>query len=145
MTASLPIFGGEIDKGGWESFYAENIARLMNTYKLGEGTADMLIRWYGSELPFFESILEEHGTTLLKDTNIWMEAQVIYSCRVELAIHPIDFLRRRTQIMFERNNGLDELDRVADLMQKELNWDTQYRNKMIEETKDYINKYIVVQ
>ncbi len=141
-THLLPLFGGEIDN--WEEFLEEHTKRLMNEYKLSEGSAKMCVHWYGSELPYFETILKEHGTTLLDNNNIWLEAQVIYSCRVEFAQHPIDFLRRRTQIMFERGNGLQVLDRVVELMKKELNWNEETANTMKNETINYINNFVKI-
>lgn len=142
MTHKLPMFGGDIDD--WDEYYKDNLERLQKEYSISSKIADMLVRWYGSELPFFEIILKEHGTVTLIEGSPWLEAQVIYSCRVECIQKPVDFLRRRTPIMLERGNGLQCLDRVAELMQSELQWDEEKKLQMINETKDYTKRFVQV-
>ena len=104
----------------------------------------MLVKWYGSEVDYFKEFIKQNGTTLLLPNRPWLEAQVIYSCRVELAQTPIDVLRRRTNIMFEENNGENILDKVVELMSEELKWDTQKQDLMKTQTLEYINNFIRV-
>ncbi len=142
LTDKMPLYGGDMEQ--WDIFLTENTQRLITEYQLTEASADMLVRWYGSEIGFFETILDEHGNELLIENSPWLEAQVIYSCRVECIQNPIDFLRRRTPIMLERGNGLQCLDRVADLMSAELNWTDDVKREMIADTKLYIKRFISV-
>ena len=142
VTNKIPLFGGDILD--WSQYYDENKKRLIEKYELSDTTADMLIRWYGSELELFENMLDEVGTSKFMENQPWLEAQLVFSCRVELAQHPIDFLRRRTPIMLERDNGEPILDRVIEIMASELDWDEKYMVKMREETMKFINKRIRV-
>lgn len=142
LTDKMPHFAGEIDD--WPSYYAKQMTRLQEEHNISMETADMLVRWYGSELPFFEKILQEQGTNLLVEKSPWLEAQVVYSCRVEHIQHPVDFLRRRTPIMLERGNGLQCLGMVAEIMKEELSWTDEYKSQMIDETKEYVNTFIAI-
>ncbi|OLS28889.1 MAG: Aerobic glycerol-3-phosphate dehydrogenase [Candidatus Heimdallarchaeota archaeon LC_2] len=142
MTQKLPLWGGEVDD--WESFKSEKIEELQNEFSLSSASANMLVKWYGSEVDYFKEFIKQNGTTLLLPNRPWLEAQVIYSCRVELAQTPIDVLRRRTNIMFEENNGENILDKVVELMSEELKWDTQKQNLMKTQTLEYINNFIRV-
>lgn len=142
MTHKLPLWGGEIDD--WDIFSQEKIQELVSEYSISESTAKMLIRWYGSEIDFFKKFLEKYGTKRLHEDQVWLEAQVAYACQVELAQTPIDVMRRRLSIMFERNNGLDLLDRIVAIMATELDWNELEISEMQEMTKRYIEKYIRV-
>ncbi|MCY3412943.1 MAG: glycerol-3-phosphate dehydrogenase/oxidase [Candidatus Heimdallarchaeota archaeon] len=142
VTDTMPLFSGDIDN--WSEFYQKEKNRLITEYEISDPTADMLVRWYGSELPIFEMILKEIGTTPLSPNNPWLEAQVHYSCRYEMCMHPVDFLRRRTPIMLERDNGKPVLARVVSLMAGEHDWDEQTIKKMTEETIEYIEKYVAI-
>ncbi len=142
FTDKMPLWGGDIDD--WDKFMISEVIRVRKKYNLSDSSARIIVKWYGSELQYFETILEEHGTTLLKKERPWLEAQVIYSCRVEMARTPIDFLRRRTPLMLEENNGLDILLRVVELMANELNWSDDYKELRKTQCVEYVNKFISI-
>lgn len=142
LTKKLPLWGGEVDN--WGTFKLEKIDELESEFSLSKSSAKMLVKWYGSEVDYFKEYLVKFGTKLLSPDRPWVEAQVIYSCKVEFAQTPIDFLRRRTNIMFEDNNGEEILDKVIELMSIELNWDSEKQNTMKILTLEYINNFIRV-
>jgi glycerol-3-phosphate dehydrogenase len=142
VTGSLPLWGGNIED--WDLYLEEHTKELMQEFDLDEKTAQVVVKMYGSELPMFVKVLTEHGTEKLVEGRPWLEAQVIYSCRYEMVRHPIDFLRRRTHMMFEEGNGENAVNTVATLMAKELNWDETKTKKTEEETIDFINTRIRV-
>lgn len=62
------------------------------------------------------------GTRLLADLP-YIRAEVVYACRQEMALTPLDVLARRTAITLEdRQRGLSILADVTALMARELNW-----------------------
>ncbi|MCE7737474.1 MAG: glycerol-3-phosphate dehydrogenase/oxidase [Candidatus Heimdallarchaeota archaeon] len=142
MTDKLPLWGGEVED--WGIFYPDKTKELVDEFSLSESTAKMLVQWYGSEIEFFKEFLVKHGTKKLHDDLMWLEVQVLYACKVELAITPIDVMRRRLNIMFEENNGLDIIDKVVGLMAEQLNWSEITKTDMKNKTKEYIEKYIRV-
>ncbi|MHA2169622.1 MAG: glycerol-3-phosphate dehydrogenase/oxidase [Candidatus Kariarchaeaceae archaeon] len=140
-THRMPLWGGDIED--WENFFVIQKNRLTKQYGLNEESAEIMVKWYGSELPLFEEILKEWGNSSLKPNRPWLEAQVIYSCRFEFARTPIDFLRRRTPIMLEEGNGLDILENVVTLMSSELGWGTDQEQQQSKAYKEYANKFVV--
>ena len=142
VTHKLPLWGGEMED--WNTYRKDKVNELQAKYGLSHDTSDMITKWYGSEVEYFQEYLDEHGTNHLPGDSRWLEAQVIYSCRVELAQTPIDVLRRRTNIMFEEKNGEDVLDTVITIMTKELKWDPETVELMRQNTLDYIKNYIRV-
>ncbi|MHA2031468.1 MAG: glycerol-3-phosphate dehydrogenase/oxidase [Candidatus Kariarchaeaceae archaeon] len=142
MTDKLPIWGGEVDD--WIEFYNINVEKLIDEYSISKSSAEMLVQWYGSEIDHFKEYLSKYGTNQLETDLPWLEAQIAYSCEVELAQTPIDVMRRRLNLMFERGNGLDSLERIVEIMSVHLNWDDIMRSKMIIDTKQYIDKFIRV-
>ncbi|MHA2274457.1 MAG: glycerol-3-phosphate dehydrogenase C-terminal domain-containing protein, partial [Candidatus Kariarchaeaceae archaeon] len=137
-----PIWGGEVDD--WIEFYNINVEKLIDEYSISKSSAEMLVQWYGSEIDHFKEYLSKYGTNQLETDLPWLEAQIAYSCEVELAQTPIDVMRRRLNLMFERGNGLDSLERIVEIMSVHLNWDDIMRSKMIIDTKQYIDKFIRV-
>ncbi|MFV2015305.1 MAG: glycerol-3-phosphate dehydrogenase C-terminal domain-containing protein, partial [Candidatus Heimdallarchaeota archaeon] len=142
VTDKLPLWGGEIKD--WSDFYHTKSKELVDEFSISDSTANMLVQWYGSEIDFFKEFLVKYGTKKLHKDQVWLETQIVYACQVELAQTPIDVMRRRMNIMFEQNNGLDLIDKVVAIMAEQLNWDDKTKSDMSDQTKEYIEKYIRV-
>ncbi|MER3462609.1 MAG: glycerol-3-phosphate dehydrogenase, partial [Armatimonadota bacterium] len=55
----------------------------------------------------------------------YLEAEVRYAVRHEMALTPLDFLARRTRLAFlDRKAAEQALPRVTELMAQELSWDS---------------------
>lgn len=70
-----------------------------------------------------------------------IEAEVIYACR-EYACTIEDVLSRRTRLAFlNKNAALNAIPKVGDIMQRELGWSSQVKEKQMEASKYYIDSY----
>ena len=145
ITQKVNLYGGDVDREEWPEYYEQTSEQLIQDYNIDKKAAKNLVKHYGSDIDYVRSLLEEHGQAKFKEHRPWMEIQVLYACRKEMARTPVDFLRRRTWIMLEENNGEDILDRVIELMADELSWDDEMCVEMREKTIDYINRYIRIQ
>jgi glycerol-3-phosphate dehydrogenase len=91
------------------------------------------LRHYGSEALALLKLIEddpELGRRIIDDLP-YIRAEVIYSCRHEMAMTPNDVLGRRTAIMLEdRQRGIGAVDDVASLMAGELNWSPEQQQLM---------------
>jgi len=91
------------------------------------------LRHYGSEALALLKLIEddpELGRRIIDDLP-YIRAEVIYSCRHEMAMTPNDVLGRRTAIMLEdRQRGIGAVDDIASLMAGELNWSPEQQQLM---------------
>jgi glycerol-3-phosphate dehydrogenase len=101
---------------------------------LAASTAEHLSQAYGTaagELLDLISSRPELGTRLVADLP-YVEAEVVYACRAELALTIEDVLARRTHVALqEPSRGTGVAPRVADLMAAELGWSEEDRSRQL--------------
>ncbi len=69
----------------------------------------------------------------------YLEAEVRYACRHELACTAADVLGRRTRLAFlNAKASLNALPRVIEIMAEELKWDRKRKQREYSETVEYL-------
>ncbi|MER3481990.1 MAG: glycerol-3-phosphate dehydrogenase [Meiothermus sp.] len=130
-TAQLPLLGGQgFDPGG---------AELLKAQGFPADVAEHLHHSFGSQAPQVAKIASEGYKERLAATWPYLEAEVIYSTRVEMARTPLDILARRTRLAFlDTVAALAAIPRVSELMGKELGWSTAEISQQAEAAKAQI-------
>jgi glycerol-3-phosphate dehydrogenase len=113
--------------GGRPGLYAglESEASARAANRLAGDVVRHLIHAYGPAYEQVLSLLDENPawSARLASDLPYIEAEVVHAVRNEMAITVIDVLARRLHLMFEETNqGLDHVQRVANLMAPELGW-----------------------
>jgi len=118
-TAQLPIVGA--------ADYDPNLAaRLQTHYGLDSDVASHLNRSYGDRAERLAKLAGEGLNGRLAVGHPYIEAEVVWAARVELAQTPLDVLARRTRIAFlDQAAAIEALPRVAELLADELSWDAE--------------------
>lgn len=119
-TQSLPLQGS----AGWPV-----MQRQLKTQGAALGMAPYIIEHlghsYGTEANVLLALVQGDSslaTPLIEDLP-YIQAEVLYACRHELAMTPYDVLARRTSITLEdRQRGQGIVEQVASLMAQELGW-----------------------
>ncbi|MEM6732134.1 MAG: FAD-dependent oxidoreductase, partial [Myxococcota bacterium] len=106
--------------------YAEDLpAVLEQAYSLPPDVAKHLAESYGDRAPDVLAVTTHGHRERLAKAHPYIEAEVIYACRHEYACTPTDVLARRTRLAFVDAAAADAaLPRVAQLMGRELGWDS---------------------
>ncbi len=109
---------------------------------LDEPLVDYLYSLYGSKATEVASLGDEDPALLerLSPDVPDIGAQVIRAVREEMALHLDDVLLRRTGVGTGHTEGLCCVDRVAELMARELDWDNEARRREISEYHRIIEK-----
>jgi glycerol-3-phosphate dehydrogenase len=115
-TEQLPLIGGQ-------GFEPEG-ARKLEEMGLPPDVARHLHRAYGARAQVVVQIAMEGYNNRLVQAWPYLEAEVIYAARHEMARTPLDVLARRTRLAFlDTSAALGAVPRVAELMGRELGWD----------------------
>jgi glycerol-3-phosphate dehydrogenase len=133
-TQSLPLQGS----AGGNKLHRD-IERRGAELGLSTQTLAHLGRNYGTEANKVLDIVANDPalSRLLIDDLPYIQAEVVYACRYEMAMTPYDILARRTSITLEdRQRGMGIVDQVAALMAKELQWSFEQQQSLIS---DYSN------
>jgi glycerol-3-phosphate dehydrogenase len=127
QTDRLPLVGAEgLDLYG-------GVLLLERDYGLDRATATHLHRSYGSRARRVLELSEGRPTPLLEG-HPYLEAEVRYAVRHEMALTPMDFLARRTRLAFlDRQAAQRALPRVSELMARELGWSEETAKQRQEE------------
>lgn len=129
VTEHLPLAGSV----GWQ-VAIEELKADAPKYGLGPDTVTRLST-YGSTVRQIMDLLEEDSTLsarIVKDLPYIM-AEVVFACRYEMAVHLTDVLERRLHINFEDwDRGYEVAPAVAEVMARELGWDTDRTGHEIE-------------
>jgi len=117
-TDRLPLVGAEgLDVYG-------GALLLERTYGVDPATAAHLHRTYGSRASRVLELAQGQAARLVEG-HPYLEAEVRYAVRHEMALTPLDFLARRTRLAFlDRKAAEQALPRVTELMAQELSWDS---------------------
>ncbi len=142
-TQSLPLQGS----AGWNKLQSE-IEKRGVTLGLSSRTLAHLGRNYGTEADKVLDIVANDPalSRLLIEDLPYIQAEVIYATRYEMAMTPYDILARRTSITLEdRQRGLGIVDQVAALMAKELQWSFEQQQSLISDYRNAIEGQIAAE
>jgi glycerol-3-phosphate dehydrogenase len=117
MTDRIPVIGGAAcDRGGEH--------RLVETYRLPPDVALHMDRAYGDRSPIVAGMAAGGLGERLHPDHPFLEAEVIYGVRHEMAMRVMDVLARRIPLaLLDRDAAREALPRVVELMAGELEWD----------------------
>jgi glycerol-3-phosphate dehydrogenase len=115
-TAQIPLLGGQ----GFEPDGAKKLEQM----GFPSDVAQHLHHAYGARAKEVAQIATEGYGNRLAVEWPYLEAEVIYATRYEMAQAPLDVLARRTRLAFlDTLAALASVPRVAELMGRELGWD----------------------
>jgi glycerol-3-phosphate dehydrogenase len=81
------------------------------------------------------------GTTLVEGYP-YLESEIIYACRYEMACTVADVLTLRTRLAYlNKEAALIAAPRVADIMAKELRWTREYRNRQLNHALELVRTF----
>jgi glycerol-3-phosphate dehydrogenase len=119
---------------------------LESKFGIDKKTAEKMVFYYGFKSidVLEEGAINNRNVKLLEDTHVHiLESQVVYSVRHEMAIKPNDILCRRLGLGFLDEKLTDSLvEKVANIMAKELNWNDDRKKKEIDEARNNL-KYLL--
>lgn len=142
-TESLPLQGS----AGWNKLHRD-IERRGTGLGLSAQTLAHLGRNYGTEANKVLDIVANDPalSRLLIDDLPYIQAEVVYACRYEMAMTPYDILARRTSITLEdRQRGMGIVDQIAALMAKELQWSFEQQQSLISDYSNAIQRQIAAE
>ncbi len=137
LTKTTALYGGEIDR--FEEFTSRAIKT--NPYQLKAEVMRHLCYNYGSR---YHEILQygQENPNLVKtlpNSKEVLQAEVIHAVRAEMAVHLADVVLRRTDLGSGENPGVATLEKVAEIMGKELGWNKARQKEEIEAVqKNYV-------
>ena len=118
-TETLELAGGKTYSPG-------DAASLQEDYGLDLEVASYLNRAYGDRAPQVAALAKGGYSARLAEDHAYIEAEVIYGARHESARSSTDILARRTRLAFlDKDAALAAVDRVSELLGKELGWDNE--------------------
>jgi glycerol-3-phosphate dehydrogenase len=129
-TQGLPLNGS----AGWPAA-KHTIEKKGAALGLSAKTLTHLGESYGTNALTVLSLVEDDASLapLLIEDLPYIRAEVVYTCRHEMAMTPYDVLARRTSITLEdRQRGLGIVEEVAALMAKELGWSFEQQQAMVD-------------
>ena len=125
-TAALPLVGAE-------GFDPANALLLETRYGLDTDVAQNLLRAYGGRAEQVAELLREVGSARLALGHPFLEAEVVWEAREELAQTPLDVLARRTRLAFlDQAAAKAALPRVVAVLATELGWDSERQQRELE-------------
>ncbi|RAP33424.1 hypothetical protein DID75_02400 [Candidatus Marinamargulisbacteria bacterium SCGC AG-410-N11] len=139
MSKNLNSYGGYIKN--INQYIQLNFKKDSDQFNIDKNLYSHIIHFYGSQYRNVLNVFSENNDykSKLIGTDHYC-GEVIYSIRYEFCKTITDFLRRRTQISFSKNNGIQCLNQVANLFQKELNWSLIRYQSEIKHYKQFISK-----
>ncbi len=134
ITDRVFIEGGAgYDPEGWR--------QLVETYGLEEDVARYLNNSYGDRAGEVAALADGGFGERLADGHPFLEAEIVWAARAEMAVTPIDALARRTRLAFlDQKAALAALKRTADLMAAELGWGVREQEALIEAARSRISE-----
>lgn len=123
LTETTPIHGAD-------GFTVSIGQQLEREYHLDPDVARHLTRSYGSDAVAIARLAQQGSLgRRLAEGHPYLEAEVLYGVREEMALNPVDILARRTRLTFlDADAARKALPRVLSLMGGELHWDQNQRD-----------------
>jgi len=132
-TASLPLVGAE-------GYDPANSKLLETQNTLEADVAQHLSRAYGGRAEQVAGLLAQVGPARLAPGHPFLEAEIVWAVRHELAQTALDVLARRTRLAFlDQAAAKAALPRVVELLAAELGWDGARRRREITEALERID------
>ena len=142
-TQALPLQGS----AAWPVVQHE-LAQRATALGLDGEVSKHLGHSYGSEALTILDLIQEKpalAARLIAELP-YIQAEVIYACRHEMAVTPYDVLARRTSITLEdRHQGLYIIDEVASLMAQELKWSSTEQQSLSNAFRDAIQPAAIME
>lgn len=121
-TKTLPVAGGR-------RYSSEGFLDLLENFHLEEDVAIHLNRFYGDRADRVALLAQEGYGARLHDEYPYIEAEVLYAVREDMAMHAADMLIRRLPMgLLDFAASKAVTDRVIALMAQEHKWDEAARN-----------------
>jgi len=131
-TETTKLVGGRRYKAGLRKELAEE-------FGFSDEVAHHLALAYGGRARDVIEIAQQGYSGLLAMGHPYLEAEVPYVVRHEMAQSAVDVLARRTRLAFlDRQAAIAALPRVVELMAKELAWDEKRRERESKEALEYL-------
>ncbi len=114
--------------------YGEAAHKLRNNTKLDEDIVEHLLHNYGARVSTILAIAVEmeNGVKRLADNHPYIQAEVVYAVRYEMAQTVKDVLHRRTRLHFIDSKASDAaINTVSEIMAKELDWSDEEQKRAI--------------
>jgi Glycerol-3-phosphate dehydrogenase len=135
-TIALPLQGS----AAWPQV-KKNLGRRGAQLGLSGRTVEHLGRTYGSGAETIMDMVKQDPTLrqLLVADLPYIQAEVLYACRYEMAMTPADVLSRRTSIILEdQQRGQTIVEQVAALMARELDWTPTQQHNLVQEYQEQV-------
>ncbi|MDT8366234.1 MAG: FAD-dependent oxidoreductase [bacterium] len=117
-TDSIPLNGGA-------DFHADGGVQLAEAYGIDPAIAEHLNRAYGDQARSVVEVGEEGLGGTLAEGHPYLEAEVLWAVRHEMACRAMDVLARRTPLaLLDKAAAASAAGCTIDIMAKELNWDS---------------------
>ncbi len=123
----------------------ENWKTIVQQHSLQPETAQHLLKKYGNKAELVLELLKENKNwkSKLAESQPYIQAEVIYQVRNEMACTLRDVLARRMRLeLKDWQTTLDVLPTVAELMQPELGWDDIQKQLQIESYNSELHKFM---
>ncbi|MCJ8006355.1 glycerol-3-phosphate dehydrogenase/oxidase [Lederbergia wuyishanensis] len=133
-TKTLPISGGKIGSSKNINIFINNQIERAKNFNLTSGESSQLAAFYGSNIDFVYSFIEEG-----KSLPPIIYARLMYAIHHEMAIKPVDFFIRRTGWLYF---NIDEVNKwkqpVLNIMSEVYQWDDNQYEEYKEELEQAI-------
>ncbi|KAL9657322.1 hypothetical protein ABK040_011542 [Willaertia magna] len=122
----------------WEALKKIDTPPLSN---ISKETWDHLKHYYGDRALFILNISQQYNLlNKLSDKYPFIEGEILYQLKYEMAMKPLDIIAYRLSLMFlDREESKNIAPKVIDIMSKELQWNEERKQKELQETLNYIN------
>lgn len=128
LTAKSPSRTDRIPLAGGENFNHDLARKIVSEHALPEDVARHLCRAYGSRAVAVAQIATPDLATRLIPSHPYIEAEVVYAARNEMALTVADVLCRRTRLAFvDAKAASMAFARVYELLAATLDWDQSRR------------------
>ncbi|MGZ8447596.1 MAG: glycerol-3-phosphate dehydrogenase C-terminal domain-containing protein [Candidatus Deferrimicrobiaceae bacterium] len=129
LGRAAPCATGRIAVAGAAGYDPAGADRLVETHGFPPDVARHLNRAYGDRSPIVAAMAAKGFGARLHPDHPFLEAEVIYGARHEMAMRVMDVLARRIPlVLLDRDAARAASPRVADLMAGELAWDAERRD-----------------
>ena len=109
--------------------------KLVKDYSIDSMTADHLLHHYGDQATVVAQIATEGFSAPIASGHPYLEAEVIYAVRSELACTAEDILARRTRLFFlDQDATIKAIPRVVKILGDQLEWSAEKRQQEVNET-----------
>ncbi len=125
----------------------ENWKTIAQQHSLEPETAQHLLKKYGNKADLVLELLKENKNwqTKLTKSQPYIQAEVIYQARNEMACTLRDVLARRMRLeLKDWQTTLDVLPTVADLMQPELGWTDSEKTTQIKNYRSELQRFVAL-